>query len=67
MNKLTEHITLKRLLTVTLLAGAITAAILKVREEVKNVPAEAEKARQTLPKDGFERAGYKSIIPNHQK
>lgn len=64
MNKLTEHITLKRLLTTTLLAGAITAAILSVREKVKNVPAEAEKARQTLPKDEWEKAGYKSIIPH---
>ena len=63
MNKLTEHITPKRLLTATLIAGAITAAILSTRERVKNVPAQAEKYRQTLKPDQFERAGMKISIP----
>ena len=59
MNKLSEIVTPSRILTTTLLAGAITAAILEVRERVKNVPAQAERYRQTLPKDEWEKAGYR--------
>ena len=63
MNKLTEHLTLPRILTVALASAAIYFAIEGTIERVANVSKDMSAYRQGLPPDQFERDGLKVSTP----